>query len=363
MEQETLKDLTVLIARASPWHLGHCEVLKRALETSKAVLVLVGSSGQARNTKNPFTFEERADMINRWVISGLFKEYNLQNSDQLCLRIRPIYDHPYNDQAWYRGIQEEVELAKTGYANVIGLNPKVYLTGADRDKSTWYLHSFGDLFIQDFVTEHKHGLELSATHVRDQLFGKGFIDEALLPPTTIAFLRSFIKTPEYADLVKEYRFIEDYKKAWSAAPYAPTFVTVDTCVIQSGHILVNVRDNFPGQGLWALPGGFLEQDEKLLDGAIRELKEETRIELSNAQLYGAVKSKEIFDNPGRSLRGRTITTCFLLRLDDKKPLPKVKPQKGEVRKCMWLPIHEALNNREKWFEDHYHLASWGINQL
>lgn len=352
-----LKDLIVFIGRFSPLHNGHLAVIERALKTSKAVLVLVGSSGQARTTKNPFTFEERREMIYRSTLSI---------DHDAALRIKPLYDHPYNDQAWIRGVQDAVDEAKNELVDFIGINPQVYLTGADRDHSTWYLNSFGDLFNLDLITDGTN-LSLSATQVRDVLFGNPdrpeLIYELEVPPATTRLLFSFMQTEDAAVLIKEYDFIKKYKDAWSAAPYAPTFMTVDACVIQSGHVLVNVRDNFPGVGLWALPGGFLEQNEKLVDGCIRELVEETRIGLSKAQLYGSIRSKEIFDHPDRSLRGRTITTCFLMKLDDTKPLPKVKPQKGEVRKVMWIPINEALKRTDLWFEDHASIVRTMIGRV
>jgi bifunctional NMN adenylyltransferase/nudix hydrolase len=96
---------------------------------------------------------------------------------------------------------------------------------------------------------------------------------------------------------------------------------------------------------------------------IRELKEETQIGLSDAQLYGSVKAREIFDDPNRSLRGRTFTVAYLLKLDDSKPLPKTKPQKGEVKKIMWLPIAEAFSDPSMWFEDHQWIGEWGISQV
>lgn len=387
------KDLTVFIGRFSPFHNGHGDVLERALNTSKAVLVLVGSSGQARTTKNPFTFEERKDMIEAFASS-------LGKRSQLI--VLPIYDHPYNDNAWIRGVQDAVDTAKTALVDIIGLNPTVYLTGADRDRSTWYLNAFGNFFKMDILTSTPHGLDLSATQVRSILFdGTHTLGDvrSILPSTTFERLKSFVNDSVYDGLVQEYQYIEDYKSRWNIpdriefsarifdvinkiddpimrdelseafakliklAPYAPTFVTTDACVIQSGHVLVNVRDNFPGKGLWALPGGFLEQDEKLIDGAVRELIEETRIELSKAQLYGAIKSKETFDHPDRSLRGRTITHCYLFVLDNTKPLPKTKPQLGEVKKVMWLPIAEALRRREMWFEDHHSMLSTMYGRL
>lgn len=355
-----VNDLTVFIGRFSPFHNGHSQVLFEALKISKAVVVLIGSSKQARTTKNPFTFEERKAMIEAWA-------ENLQ-IDQYKLLVLPIYDHPYNDQEWIRGVQDAVDSAKNTLVDTVGINPTIYLTGAQRDDSTWYLNAFGDLYHQDFIPKSDM-FTLSATQVREKMFGAStyplYSIREMVPRTTLAFLEQFVKTDVYLDLYKEYSYIEKYKKAYEAAPYPVTIQTVDTCVIQSGHVLVGVRDNFPGKGLWCMPGGHLEvpRNERLLDAAIRELMEETKIGLSKAQLYGSVRSKECFDHPERSLKGRVITMMYLLKLDDSKPLPTIRPQKGEMKKVMWLPINEALNHPEMWFDDHYHMLKTMFGRL
>lgn len=359
-----LKDLAVFIGRFSPFHKGHAEVLTRALDNYKAVVVLVGSAGQARTTKNPFTFEERRKMI-YWFVEDAYGEDSPQEAN---LRILPIYDYPYNDQAWIRGVQDAVDQAKNSLVDVIGMNPDVYITGANRDRTTWYLSAFGDAFIPDPVSKTSTGLDLSATQVRDVLFnsharGYSLVDK--VPSSTLDFLVDFTKTETYEDLVKEYKYLQDYKAIYEGLRYPVSIQTVDTCVIQSGHVLVVVRDNFPGRGLWCLPGGHLDVDrnERLVDAAIRELTEETKIELSPAQLYGSIKSKECFDHPDRSLKARVITMCYLLKLDDTKPLPKIKPQKGEARKVMWVPIAEALRSRDKWFDDHHAILETMYNRI
>lgn len=348
----TKKELTVYIGRFSPFHLGHAKVLDAATRDSKNVLVIIGSSYAARNVKNPFTFGERADMIIDYVRS---------TGAHPRVEVVGVQDQPYSESDWIISVMDEVNSFKEQMC--IDANVKPYLTGCNRDESSYYLNQFGDFFELALQPKHEAG-ELNATLIRGLLFEGAPIPEApYLPPTTVNFLKNkFLGTPQYDSLKKEYAFIKEYRAKWSAAPYDPIFLTVDTVVIQSGHVLVNVRDNFPGVGLWALPGGFLEKNERIIDAAVRELKEETRIELSDAQLYGAIKAKEIFDDPGRSLRGRTVTTAFLLRLNDSKTLPKVKPQKGEVKKVMWVPLSDALACPENWFEDHYSILKTMYNR-
>lgn len=348
-------ELTVFIGRFSPFHLGHEEVLLRALKSSEVVLLLIGSAGSPRTIKNPFTYEERRGIIHAWKAS-----LGMRNIPALgTLIIQPLYDHPYNNNLWIQEVQEKVLEVKKEK----GFNSVPFLTGADRDRSTWYLSIFGDFFQKDFVSEGRISFDNSATDIRNDLFNGGHSWEYNTPHSTINFLDIFIKSPEFTRLKEEYLFIKKYKESWKNAPYAPTFVCVDACVIQSGHVLVVTRDAQPGKGSWALPGGFIEQNERLIDACVRELIEETSIELSKAQLYGSIVDKETFDDPDRSLRGRTITTCFLFSLKNEKDLPNIKPQKGETSKVMWLPIAKALNNPTLWYEDHHAILQTMIGKL
>lgn len=69
-------------------------------------------------------------------------------------------------------------------------------------------------------------------------------------------------------------------------------------------ILLVERKNEPFKNDWALPGGFLEDEEPLEEGAKRELKEETGLQIFE------VYQLKAFGNPGRDPRGRTISIAF-----------------------------------------------------
>lgn len=352
--------VTTYIGRFSLFHLGQSEVLLRALKGSEVVVLLIGSSHQARNIKNPFTYEERREVIRDWFSSEVLLAAR-QGRRIGKLVVLPLQDYPYNDQKWIREVQAQV-VGVRNENNIPDSWPNI-LTGANRDESTWYLKVFGDFFKTDFVGETSVGFDLSSTVLRNDLFSGGNAWEYKTPEATQLFLDGFVRTSEFTTLKAEYEFIKKYRKSWEAAPYAPTFVTVDACVIQSGHVLLVTRDEQPGKGLLALPGGFVEQTEKLVDAAVRELKEETSIQLSDAQLYGSIHDKEIFDHPNRSLRGRTITTCFLFKLRDGFALPKVKPQKGEVSKVKFYPIAEVQDKPWLWFEDHHPMFSTMLDRI
>lgn len=84
------------------------------------------------------------------------------------------------------------------------------------------------------------------------------------------------------------------------------FVTVDIIAIDytGEKILLIERKNNPFKGMWALPGGFVDENEDLVDAAHRELKEETSIEVETLIQVGA------FGKPGRDPRQHTVSVAF-----------------------------------------------------
>src|SRR5436309_1546590 len=87
-------------------------------------------------------------------------------------------------------------------------------------------------------------------------------------------------------------------------------LTVD-CVIFSGKSVLLIRRKFPPfEGQYALPGGFVEEDETAEEACIRETKEETNLDVNNLRLIG------VYSKPGRDPRGRTVSAAFLAEVKD-----------------------------------------------
>ena len=346
-------DILVFIGRFQPFHLGHKSIVDRALQQADSVLLFVGSANVSRSVKNPFTYEERCDMI-----TACYPDET--SADRL--RIRPLNDVLYNDTAWIASVQASVMAEALAAANgdasvhLHGLKDfRIGLIGHMKDSTGYYQKMFPEWASLD--VQHSYGT-FGSTHIRNDYFRPSpMLPNAICPEPVVDWLHDFRLTPEFAGLVEEKNYIDDYREQWKSAPYPPVFVTVDAVVIQSGHILLVERGEQPGRGLKALPGGFVNQDERLRAAAIRELREETRIsdakgELPPAMLGSFIEDRKtrVFDNPDRSGRGRTITHAYLFNCPERKKLFRVSGA-DDARHAAWYELG-TLDPRE-FFEDHW----------
>ncbi|MEO0854819.1 MAG: bifunctional nicotinamide-nucleotide adenylyltransferase/Nudix hydroxylase, partial [Cyanobacteria bacterium J06648_11] len=321
----------VYIGRFQPFHHGHCETIRQALEVSEKVVIAIGSYSVAPNVKNPWTAAERERIIRASVPSDR-------------LEFLYIRDRLYSDNLWLTDIQQKVyELA--------GESDRVAIIGYEKDASSYYLKQFPQ---RDFIPARSLP-DINATDIRNAYFGLADESEYAdkIPSGTRGFLKKFRDTPLFRELVDEYQFVQNYQQAWAAAPYPPTFVTVDAVVAQSGHVLVVRRKARPGRGLIALPGGFLQQDETTLEGMLRELKEETGLKVPKPVLKGSIVGSHLFDDPGRSLRGRTLTHAYFMQLPPGE-LPRVRGG-DDASKAWWMSLADLYAHEDRFYEDHFQI--------
>ena len=338
-------DYAVFIGRFQPFHIGHYHVVSKALEIAKEVILVIGSHNRPRDIRNPFTTSERVEIISS---TGL---------DMSRIHIAPQVDHTYNDDRWIASIQASVE---TIIFNSYTASPvNICMIGYDKDHSSYYLKKFPQW---DLVQIEEKFLDADATTFRRSLFvgvyGKGDIidDKMVVNEKHLSTIYKYVE-PILPSINAEWTHVDKYKEQWSKAPYPPTFNTVDAVVTQAGHILLVERKAMPGEGLWALPGGFLNQHETLLEGVLRELTEETKIKVPKPVLVGSIAKERTYDAPNRSVRGRTITHAFHFKLSDMETgLPKVKGS-DDARKAFWLPYSTLLQSRDRMFEDHFDIIS------
>ncbi|MBP7483785.1 MAG: bifunctional nicotinamide-nucleotide adenylyltransferase/Nudix hydroxylase [Aquabacterium sp.] len=332
-------ELAVLIGRFQPFHKGHAALLRQALDTAPRVVLVIGSAFQARTPKNPFTWQERADVIRQ----------TLSSEDQARTTFLPIRDY-YDEEKWLQAVRSGVE-------RLAAQRTGICVIGHFKDATSDYLAHFDGW---QLISVDRNS-PFDATHIRDTYLGSQPEELAAnlaalkesVPPATLDFLRAWAKAPVYPALCQEWRMLKKYKEAWSAAPYPPVFVTVDAVVRCADKVLLIKRGQPPGVGLHAVPGGFIEQRETAYQSAIRELREETQLDLPPSTLKAALKGGAVFDHPDRSQRGRTITHAFYFDLGE-GPLPKVQAD-DDAQSAAWVDIDVIPKMEDLFHDDHFHM--------
>ena len=72
-------------------------------------------------------------------------------------------------------------------------------------------------------------------------------------------------------------------------------VGVGAIIISKGKILLEKRKNEPGKGKWSVPGGLVELGESTEHAVIREVKEETGLEVDEPELMDVVDNVDCDD--------------------------------------------------------------------
>lgn len=333
-------DLVVFIGRFQPPHPGHIQVIKEALKYGPT-LVLIGGSNVSSNTRNPLSVDDRMNLL-----YSLNPEFN----DELVF-VDSLSDFMYNDTMWLAEVRDKINDFFASTPTKTLNNSSVAIIGHRKDNTSYYLDMFPEFDFIDSKTAPvvvNQGQYLSATLLRESVWNNTDLFDKVYagyPEDAVDLIKSRIL--EFQD---EYKFTQEYKKQWEVAPYPVTFVTVDTLVTFNGKVLLIKRKARPGKGLLAMPGGFIKEDEFLIESAWRELREETKLKISLQEFKQKVVKQKVFDDPTRSQRGRTITTVFHLELGNGANYPIIKGG-SDAEDCLWVGLEEIDSSRM--FEDHY----------
>lgn len=317
-------DAVVVAARFQPVHKRHVAAVQTACERGSRVILAVLGADAAPSPASPWSRSERLAQLN-----------------ELCA-IEPgrveavaVSDVPYDLPRWSARLADAVTAVVAG-AGPIGLL-------ADAAPAGLWPRSWTRL-------TRDAGFAAGEAALRDELLWSKRPEwariEAQLSAAQAAAVHRWSAGEACARLREEARFLQDFRARWAVAPYPPVFVTVDGVVTWRDEILLIQRGRAPGRDLWALPGGFLDQHETLVAGACREVAEETGLAL----VADTAGPGRVFDEPARSLRGRTITHAFPFVLDGNGPRPAVRGA-DDARAAAWFPC--ASLAPATLFEDHY----------
>jgi len=136
--------------------------------------------------------------------------------------------------------------------------------------------------------------------------------------------------------------------------YPRPSVTVDVIIFTLREadlqVLLVKRGHPPCEGMWAIPGGFVDIDEPLEAAALRELEEETGVrDVYLEQLY-------TFGDPERDPRGRVITVAYFALV----PADAIQPRAGDdAAEARWWSMYEL----PPLAFDHGHILAYALRRL
>ncbi|MHA2020587.1 MAG: NUDIX domain-containing protein [Candidatus Thorarchaeota archaeon] len=108
--------------------------------------------------------------------------------------------------------------------------------------------------------------------------------------------------------------------------------TVDVAVTDGEKLLLVKRGREPFKDRWALPGGFVEYGETVEETAVREVLEETGVQIKLEDILG------VYSDPQRDPRGHTLTTVFIGR-----PIAGDPVGGDDAKEASWVDL-ESLDS-------------------
>jgi len=314
----------IFIGRFQPVHQGHIHALGIAASQVDTLYIFVGSANQCRSIRNPWTFQERSQMLRT----------KLHNARVTNFKIVPLNDYRYSNTQWMSDVRATVE----HYGMV---NPTLF---GHMKEGNDYLTWFPDWKFKSIEAQYK----IDASSTRKRMFET---DDPEMPETVRA----------------DYAFYQKENKTFANYPFPETlnFNCSDAILECQGHVLLIQRKYAPGAGAWALPGGFRNRNESFLDCAIRELQEETNVRVPEKVLRGSIVKSELFDDPSRSFGIPRNTLAVYMRINPNPDgsLPRANGA-DDAALCKWVPLTDALNNIEM-YDDHKDILSkvTGVNPM
>ena len=114
------------------------------------------------------------------------------------------------------------------------------------------------------------------------------------------------------------------------------FVGVGVVVLRGGEVLLIQRGKPPRRGEWSLPGGMQELGETVREAGLREVLEETGIEI---EIVGLV---DVFDAVRHDAEGRVRTHYTLVDFAARWRSGEARPG-DDAMAVRWVPLDEVAS--------------------
>ncbi len=244
------------IGRFQPLHRAHVKIINSISKKVDYLIIGIGSSNKYRTVDNPFTLKERVDMLNE------------------TLKIKNYTIKPIPDTDDYAGWVKHV-LSIIGHVDIVFTGNKIVKELFEREK------------IEVEMLESRG--YVSATAIRDMIFNDEKWEKYV--------------PEEVSTLVEKVGGVERIKTLMTL--YKNPIPTVDVVIEANNGIVLIERKHEPFG--WALPGGHVNYGETVEEAAVREVKEETSLDIKLLKLLG------VYSDPKRDPRNHKISIVFLAK--------------------------------------------------
>lgn len=117
----------------------------------------------------------------------------------------------------------------------------------------------------------------------------------------------------------------------------PSSSTAAFILNNRGELLVVRRGKEPAKGTLDLPGGFVDNGESGEEGIIREIKEETGLEIDNVKYLFSIPN--IYRYSGMDIH--TLDMFYVCHIEEDVTVSAA----DDVAECMWVPLREVYVER------------------
>lgn len=195
------KTLSICIGRFQPVHLGHLDLLQRTLELGDETLVFLGSACQVPSPTNPFTWQERAEMLRRSLTNELLSRTHF-------LPLQDCFDTHRWAQQLAQLVQQFISESALDIDSIIHLG--AFNEPSVRDNpflATWKqrprerLGDFNSTLLRDWLFSSASSTT-SAIHTE---LDHKYQPANWLHPTTLSYLSEWKKQPVFTELADQWQ--------------------------------------------------------------------------------------------------------------------------------------------------------------
>ncbi len=163
-----------LVSRFQPFHNGHKSLVDKMLRESKYSTIILGSAQESRTQKNPFTADERINMIKN--IYGDRKNLNIFTLDDI-----------HDDGRWYSYVMQKLDEKSRRFGK-----PEAFYCGG-AEEGAWFDKGELKIEILDRLKQNNK-LKISGTEIRDMIRNNDESWKSYISEENVKYIENFFQS-------------------------------------------------------------------------------------------------------------------------------------------------------------------------